>query len=113
VIPQLPIQWWIKKWASHSSRRKKLGHTQQQGKGIWTHFLKRRIRMRQCQCIWPSDWEIGLIKPLRDSLSGKADATNSNRPLGRHENIKHGGTANGFERTARLIVRLYVWDGLA
>lgn len=66
--------------------------------------------MRQCQCIWPTDWEIGLITPLRDSLNGKADATNSIRPLGRHENIKHGGTANG---RARQIVILYVWDGLA
>lgn len=55
-----------------------------------------------------TDCEIGLITPLRDSLSGKVDATNSIRPLGRHENLKHGGTANGFERTARLIVRLYV-----
>lgn len=77
------FQWWMKKEASHSSRRKKLGHTQQQGKGIWTRFWKRRNRMRQCQCIWPTNWEIGLVTPLRDSLSGKADATNSIRPLGR------------------------------
>ena len=43
VIKQLPIQWWMKKWASYSSRRKKLGHTQQQGKGISIAFGKEEI----------------------------------------------------------------------